>query len=130
MKCRPNLKSIISAANIHFGFDVTLKRRFRDIVRARQVTSYVAHRIFKYSQSETGLALGLDHATVLYGCNVIGAEIDLYPDVKKNVKDLYNRCKIKDQRKTPNELIYDVLENWDVDINMKIRLREILKSIK
>jgi hypothetical protein len=127
---RPSLKQIKSAANVYFGFDVTVKTRKREVVRARQVAQYVAHIQFGYSQKDTGMEIGSkDHSSVYHGKEVIINEMALYEDTRTNVRQLYALCKVKENPESPIAMVRSLLTSKTIDIHVKVELRKILKRL-
>lgn len=129
---RPSLKRIRSAANVYFGTDVGVKGRERNLVRSRQITQYVAHKIFKYNSSDTGFEIGRkDHATVLHACNTIENEIELYPNIARKISELINKCKFKEPiGDSPKDILLDVIAHHQISIHSKIELRRVLKLLR
>lgn len=48
-----------------------IKSRRREVVYGRYAIGYILRMECKYSFSEIGRLLGIDHATVMYGCRMI-----------------------------------------------------------
>ena len=60
------------------------KRRFHDLVEARQICHYIMRKIYGITCVRTGLEFGKDHSTVLYSCRNI-ENIMSYDKVFKNL---------------------------------------------
>ena len=53
------------------------KTRNPDIVQARQLASYLIHKIAWYSQTETGQFFNQDHVTVINSCKQVSQKYEL-----------------------------------------------------
>jgi len=129
MKNRPSLTQIKKASKNLFRKNLwDSKRGKREIVRERQVTHYVANKIYKYSQTATGLALGeYEAANILHSSRVIENELEEYPDIKNKVSQLVFRLKVKN---TPSKesMLKDLLKSKMINVHIKIELRRIFLS--
>lgn len=69
------------------------KTRLAEVVELRQITCYIC-RCFSgvnVSSSTIGRALGIDHATVLYGIRVVNNRMDVEKGYKENVEVIKQR---------------------------------------
>jgi len=57
--------------------DLLSKRRYKNIVEARQVAMYVIHKRLSCTLNEIGRVFGLDHSTVLYSIKTITNFIEM-----------------------------------------------------
>lgn len=64
------------------------KRRFRELVEARQICQYVMHKVYGIPSAKTGLEFGKDHATVLYSCQSIAGYMEYDKDFRNKVNNI------------------------------------------
>lgn len=131
MTSKPSLKRILGAANVYFGFDVGIKSRKRELVIPRQITHYVAHKIYGHSLKLTGEQMGgVDHSTVLNSCKVITNQMSVYPKVRDDVRRLNAKCRSKELLDTPDEVLMDLLKYSEASPVVKIGIRYALKLMR
>jgi len=70
--------------------EVWSARRFRELIKPRQMFSYIAKEETKLSYSEIGRLVGRDHSTVLVSHRKIENEIGIYEDVRQAYTDIMN----------------------------------------
>lgn len=118
---------------MYFGEDVfdRTRRNSRDLVRKRQSVMYVAHYVFRHSQTKVGMAFGnFDHVTVLNAKDVIAYEMNVYPYILKYVTDLQRKCAVVPKPKTSVDLMRQLLASRTLGVNVKIELKVIIKMLQ
>ena len=97
MSNRPTLEEIKQHAINLLGNNIFNKYGDRDIIRRRQVSHYVAHKIYNYAQTSVGFCLGSkDHSTVRHSCLIIEYEMNVYKYIKDYVDGLIKLCETVD----------------------------------
>ena len=64
------------------------KTRKKEIVIPRQICMYRLRNIHNFSFEKIGRVFSKDHTTVVYTCNKIDDHKELYPEIKRYLKDL------------------------------------------
>ena len=67
----------VAATAKHYGLepaDLTGRRQTHDILAARAVAAYAAHRLLGVASTTTGKALDRDHSTILNACGRVGED--------------------------------------------------------
>ena len=64
------------------------KRRFRELVEARQICQYVMHKVYGITCSKTGDEFGKAHDTVLYSCTTIAGIMEYDKDFRNKVNNI------------------------------------------
>jgi chromosomal replication initiator protein len=95
VQSRPSLETILETAARYFGTDVTeLTGRGRSarLALQRQIVMYLMREETGASLPQIGQVLGgRDHTTVLHGCEKIATEIEINPELNRQVTELRNR---------------------------------------
>lgn len=73
---------------------VFLKTRKRSIVKARQVSMYIARELTPKSFQEIGDYFKLDHATVVHSCKAVLNDTASNKEFKAEVEQLVLKCKV------------------------------------
>ncbi len=75
--------------------ELRMKVRRRDIVKARQITMFLAHQHLNASLKEIGSKLGgFDHTTVIHSCKTVSDLMQSDPSYKQEVDDLQQKIKL------------------------------------
>ena len=106
------------------------KTRNPDIVQARQLASYLIHKIAGYSQTETGQFFNQDHVTVINSCKQVSQKYTLLT-AKGNYanqlfRDRVDSCIAKMPTRNDNSIM--VVLNPEIKISQN-RIDEIVRMI-
>lgn len=95
------VQDILIASAQYYGLDeidVRSRRRDHRLVRARQVTMFIARRMTTYSLPQIGAAMGgLDHTTVLHGVARIDEAIEEDAELAREVGEIADSLVIAEQ---------------------------------
>jgi hypothetical protein len=90
---RPINKVIFECCN-HFNISTKefySKRRFRDVVQAKKMASYILHKIKKITSQESAALIGIDHSTVLFHCKDVEGLMSVSKKYDAQVKELIEK---------------------------------------
>ena len=131
-KRQEQLNGILTDVSDYYGLeitDVTSNSRLSELVRARDMFTYVCREYTSASYNDIGQTLGgRNHATIIHSNNKIKEYAEMYPSVQKQVQeityrlDLYDRLNPYDVRVRRENLIMSAvnllanqLKDWNFE---------------
>jgi len=150
-KRQEQLNGILTDVSDYYGLeitDVTSNSRLSELVRARDMFTYVCREYTSASYNDIGQMLGgRNHATIIHSNNKIKEYAEMYPSVQKQVQeityrlDLYDRLNPYDVRVRRENLIMSAvnllanqLKDWNFEsieqMEMSYPINKIVQDIK
>ena len=106
------------------------KTRNPDIVQARQLASYLIHKIAGYSQTETGQFFNQDHVSIIHSCKRVSEQYELRTTkgnyANQLFRDRVDSCIAKMPKRNDNSIM--VVLNPEMKISQN-RIDEIVRII-
>jgi chromosomal replication initiator protein len=85
-----SMEEVIRAVAKHYGLkpaDLKSPKRAKPITRARQIAMYLCRELTSESFPEIGSRFGgRDHATVIHGVNKISSQLEVDPDLERDIQ--------------------------------------------
>lgn len=150
-KRQEQLNGILTDVSDYYGLeitDVTSNSRLSELVRARDMFTYVCREYTSASYNDIGQMLGgRNHATIIHSNNKIKEYAEMYPSVQKQVQeityrlDLYDRLNPYDVKVRRENLIMSAvnllanqLKDWNFEsieqMEMSYPINKIVQDIK
>jgi len=102
----PALLQIANTVDIPV-YELFAKGRKKPVIIYRQVARYILHKCEGYSQQKVARLMNCDHSTIIYSCNEVINNIEIYFTVKKEFSKVYD--------------LMGVIESWNgVDVAKEI----------
>ena len=150
-KRQEQLNGILTDVSDYYGLeitDVTSNSRLSELVRARDMFTYVCRKYTSASYNDIGQTLGgRNHATIIHSNNKIKEYAEMYPSVQKQVQeityrlDLYDRLNPYDVKVRRENLIMSAvnllanqLKDWNFEsieqMEMSYPINQLVQDIK
>lgn len=150
-KRQEQLNGILEDVSSYYGLeitDVTSNSRLSELVRARDMFTYLCREYTSASYNDIGQMLGgRNHATIIHSNKKIKEYAEMYPSVQKQVQeitfrsDLYDRLRTHDVKVKRENLIMSAvnllanqLKDWNFEsieqMEMSYPINQIIQDIK
>lgn len=94
MKAIIPIEKIMNTVSSYFYIDekyLKSESRKKEINKARQVYFYLCGEFTELSATKIGLTVNRDRETYLHGCRKIKIEMEIYPIIKTEVKEIISK---------------------------------------
>ncbi len=92
--------------------DVKGLKKPNEIVKARQVYSWIALRTTEHTQAAIGRVINRNHATILHGYNKIEEQSRIYPEIMREIEEIKSKLQPRNKMIVEEVDLLRLTENY------------------